>query len=61
MNIYCPSCGSDNIDTGGRCTNCGNYYVSLRTSGSTAVNTPGEFSAKVEKYILQKTRPLEAK
>ena len=61
MDIYCPSCGSDDIDTGGRCTNCGNYYVSLRPSGTTALDTPGEFIAKPGSGKIYIAKPTEAK
>jgi len=32
--IYCPYCGSDNIDTLGRCSRCGNYYQFVRQDDS---------------------------
>ena len=63
MNMNCPSCGSENIDTCGKCTNCGQFfnYVNAADVGITSNDTtdPGFFKGIKQSRRLHINRPVE--
>ena len=63
MNMNCPYCGSEKIDTGGRCANCGQFFkfVNAADVGITPNDStdPGYFKGIKRSRRIHINRPVE--